>query len=93
MAFGRVHCPTFDALVKMHWGMVSEYWRNDRQDHPEIIWILTNQQCTYMIYQPYTLEPHYNTHFGVYSGISVITEQPYNEGLIHRKYKEWEPCL
>ena len=38
-------------------------------------------------------EPHYNTHFGVHSDIrlSVITEQPYNEGLIHRKYKQWEP--
>ena len=21
----------------------------------------------------------------------IITEQPYNEGLIHRKYKQWEP--
>ena len=25
---------------------------------------------------PCTLEPHYNTHFGVHSDISVITEQP-----------------
>ena len=41
----------------------------------------------------YTLEPHYNAHFGVHSDMSVITEQPYNEGLIHRKYKQWEPCL
>ena len=40
-----------------------------------------------------TLEPHYNAHFGVHSDMSVITEQPYNEGLIHRKYKEWEPLL
>ena len=40
-----------------------------------------------------TLEPHYNAHFEVHSDISVITEQPYNEGLIHRKYKQWEPCL
>ena len=40
-----------------------------------------------------TLEPHYNAHFGVHSDMSVITEQPYNEGLIHRKYKRWEPCL
>ena len=23
----------------------------------------------------------------------VITEQPYNEGLIHKKYKQWEPYL
>ena len=38
-------------------------------------------------------EPHYNIHFGVRSEISVITEQPYNEGLIHRKYKQWEPYL
>ena len=30
---------------------------------------------------------------GVHSDISVTTEQPYNEGLIHRKYKQWEPCL
>ena len=44
-------------------------------------------------FEPCTLEPHYNTHFGVYSDISVITEQPYNEGLIHRKYKQWDPCL
>ena len=36
-----------------------------------------------------TLEPHYNAHFGVHSDISVVTEQPYNEGLIHRKYKQW----
>ena len=42
---------------------------------------------------PFTLEPHYNTDFGVHSDMSVITEQPYNEGLIHRKYKQWEPCL
>ena len=35
-----------------------------------------------------TLVPHYNTHFGVHSDISVITEQPYNEGLIHRKHKQ-----
>ena len=40
-----------------------------------------------------TLEPHYNAHFGVHSDIRVITEQPYNEGLIHRKYKQWESCL
>ena len=33
-----------------------------------------------------TLEPRYNTHSGLHSDISVITEQPYNEGLIHRKY-------
>ena len=33
-----------------------------------------------------TLEPHYNAHFGVHSDMSVITEQHYNEGLIHRKY-------
>ena len=36
-------------------------------------------------------EPHYNTHFGVHFGVhsdtSVITEQPYNEGLIQKKYK------
>ena len=38
-----------------------------------------------------TLEPHYNTHFGVFCDMSVIAEQPYNEGLIHRKYKQWEP--
>ena len=38
----------------------------------------------------YILEPHYNAHFGVHS---VITEQPYNEGPIHRKYKQWKPCL
>ena len=25
-----------------------------------------------------TLEPHYNTHFGVHGDMSVITEQPYN---------------
>ena len=43
--------------------------------------------CVYI----YTLEPHYNTHFGVHSDISVITA--YNEGLIHRKYKQWEPGL
>ena len=30
----------------------------------------------------YTLEPHYNAHSGVHSDMSVITEQPYNEGLI-----------
>ena len=30
-----------------------------------------------------TLEPHYNTYFGVHSDISVITEQPYNEGLFN----------
>ena len=41
----------------------------------------------------YTLEPHYKAHFGVHSDMSVITEQPYNEGLIHWKYKQWEPCL
>ena len=29
-----------------------------------------------------TLEPHYNAHFGLHSDMSVITEQPYNEGLI-----------
>ena len=40
-----------------------------------------------------TLEPHYNAHCGVHSDISVITEQPYNEGLLYRKYKQWEPCL
>ena len=40
-----------------------------------------------------TLEPHYKAHFGVHSDMSVITEQPYNEGLMHRKYKQWEPCL
>ena len=28
-----------------------------------------------------TLEPHYNTHFGVHSDISVIIEQPHNEGI------------
>ena len=39
------------------------------------------------------LEPHYNAHFGVHSDMSVITEQPYNEGLIHWKYKQWEPYL
>ena len=33
------------------------------------------------------------TYFGIHSDISAITEQPYNEGLIHRKYKQWEPCL
>ena len=32
-----------------------------------------------------TLEPHYNTHFGVHSDISVITEQSYSEwGSISR---------
>ena len=38
------------------------------------------------------MEPLYNTHFWVYSDISVITEQPYNKGLIHRKYKQWKSC-
>ena len=41
----------------------------------------------------YTLEPHYNAHFRVHSDMSVIKEQSYNKGLIHRKYKQWEPCL
>ena len=40
-----------------------------------------------------TLEPHYNTHFWAHSDISVIIKQPYNDGLIHRNYKQWEPCL
>ena len=40
-----------------------------------------------------TLEPHYNAHFGVHSNISVITERPYNDGLIQRKYKQWESSL
>ena len=39
------------------------------------------------------MEPHYNTHFGVHSDISVITEQPFNEDLIHKKYKQLEPSL
>ena len=39
------------------------------------------------------VEPHYNTHFGVHSDISVITGQPYNEVLMHRKYEQWEPCV
>ena len=39
------------------------------------------------------LETYYNAHFEVHSDISVITEQPYNESLIHRKYNQWEPCL
>ena len=47
----------------------------------------------YVYVYVYTLEPHYKAHFGVHSVMSVITEQPYNEGLIHRKYKQWEPCL
>ena len=41
----------------------------------------------------YTLEPHYNTIFGVHSVIRVITEQCYNEGIIHGKYRQWEPSL
>ena len=43
-----------------------------------------------------TLELHYNIHLGsiLHSDISVITEQPYNEGLIHIiNYKPWELCL
>ena len=47
----------------------------------------------YLYLQQFTLEPHYNTHFGVHSDISVITEQPYNEGLIQRKYKQWEGAM
>ena len=42
---------------------------------------------------PRFTEPHYNAHFGVHNDISVLTEQPYNEGLIHREYEQWEPCL
>ena len=34
------------------------------------------------------METHYNTHFGVLSDISVITERHYNEGVIHRKDKQ-----
>ena len=41
----------------------------------------------------YTLEPHYNAHFGIHTDISSITERLDNESLIHRKYKQWEPCL
>ena len=33
---------------------------------------------------------NYNTIFGVHS---VITEQCYNEGIIHGKYRQWEPSL
>ena len=40
-----------------------------------------------------TLEPHYNAHFGVHSDMSAITEQPYNDGLKHRKHKQGVPCL
>ena len=58
-----------------------------------IAWKIRESIVSFLILD--TLEPHYNTHFGVHSDISVITEQPYNDGLIHRKYtyKQWEPCL
>jgi len=36
---------------------------------------------------------YYKAHFGVKFDTSAITKQPYNEGLIHRKNKQWEPCL
>ena len=36
---------------------------------------------------------NYNTIFGVHSVIRVITEQCYNEGIIHGKYRQWEPSL
>ena len=61
------------------------YYRIEFQSIPHLI----NLKCIWC----YTLELHYNTHFRVHSDISVIAEQPYNEGLIHRKYKQWEPCL
>ena len=44
---------------------------------------------TSWIENPYTVEPYYMVH----GDIIVITEQPYKEGLIFRKYKQWEPYL
>ena len=43
------------------------------------------------VHTVHTLQPHYNTHFGVHSDISFISEQPYNEDLIHTKSKQYEP--
>ena len=45
--------------------------------------------CYDQLYTLGTVEPHYNAHFGVRSDISLITEQPYNESLIHRKFKSF----
>ena len=52
-----------------------------------IFFLTALRKCIFQLFHCSTLEPHYNTHFGVHSDISVITEQPYNEGLIRRKYK------
>ena len=41
----------------------------------------------------WTLSITFILRYIVNSDIGVITEQPYNEGLIHGKYKQWEPSL
>ena len=42
-----------------------------------------------------TLKPHYNTGFGIHSGINIVTEKCYNEALKHSisRYRQWEPCI
>ena len=41
----------------------------------------------------YTLEPHYSTNVGVHKKSVLYQNSVNNEGLIHRKYKQWEPSL
>ena len=76
-------CQVIDALGR--WSLILTYEHN--------FWSFS-QFCNIQIGpDSVQLEPYYNAHFEVHSDISVITEQPYNESLIHRKYNQWEPCL
>ena len=72
----------FLGVLQQHTGILMD---------PEVLMIYDINN--YFLLLSYTLEPHYNAHFGVHSDTSVITEQPYSESLIHKKYRQWKLCL